>query len=159
VDLPGGLGVEPGPAIGQLVARDAGERGISLPFSHTVMWASYYCAQEAFPHLRKAGERGRLLLITHLSIYSPLVKAAQRALLKSLAREWGPYGITVNCLAAVALTPELLANFESTPSLKGRVESGIPLGRIGDPERDIGRVASFLVSDLTPCRGSSSPPS
>jgi 3-oxoacyl-[acyl-carrier protein] reductase len=125
------------------------------PFSRTAMWASYYCAQEAFPHLRKAGARGRLLLITstsgvdgstHLPIYSA-VKAAQRALAKSLAREWAPYGITVNCLAPVALTPELLANFENTPSLRDRVESGIPLGRIGDPERDIGRVVAFLVSD------------
>lgn len=125
------------------------------PFSRTAMWASYYCAQEIFPHLKEAGAKGRFVLVTstsgvdgstHLPIYAP-VKAAQRALAKCLAHEWGPYGITVNCLAPVALTPELLANFERTPSLRDQVESGIPLGRIGDPERDIGRVAAFLVSD------------
>jgi 3-oxoacyl-[acyl-carrier protein] reductase len=41
-----------------------------------------------------------------LPLYST-VKGAQRGLVKSLAREWGPAGVRVNCLAPLALTPAL----------------------------------------------------
>lgn len=123
--------------------------------SRTAVWGSFYCAQIASPHLRASGDRGRLILITSpsgiegshtLPLYSP-VKAAQRALAKSLAREWGRYGITVNCIGPVAETPALTAAFESNPQLRGRLATRTPLGRIGDAETDIGAAAAFLASD------------
>jgi 3-oxoacyl-[acyl-carrier protein] reductase len=124
-------------------------------FSRTAVWGSFYCAQLAFPHLRKAGNRGRLVLVTspagvegsaNIPIYAP-VKAAQRAMAKSLAREWGEHGITVNCIAPVAETPALLGAFEANPELRHRVTSRVPLGRIGDAEHDIGSVVVFLAGD------------
>ena len=123
--------------------------------SRTAVWGSYYSAVLAFPHLRTAGARGRLLLITspsgmegsvNIPLYSP-VKAAQRAMTKSLSREWGPLGITVNCIAPVAETPALAGFFSENPVAKQRVEERASLRRIGDPERDIGGVAVFLASD------------
>lgn len=123
--------------------------------SRTAVWGSFYAARFAFPHLQAAGTRGRLLLVTSPSgvegsvsipIYSP-VKAAQRAMAKSLSREWGPFGITVNCLAPVAETPALATAFAENPALKERVESRTSLGRVGDAERDVGAVAAFLASD------------
>ncbi|MGH9207966.1 MAG: SDR family NAD(P)-dependent oxidoreductase, partial [Acidimicrobiales bacterium] len=122
-------------------------------FSLTAVGASFWCARAAFPHLRP--DRGRLILITspsavegsaHVPIYSP-VKAAQRAMAKSLAREWGPAGITVNCLAPVAETPALTEAFEQNPDLRRRMTERTPLGRMGDPEKDIGSVAVFLAGD------------
>ena len=123
-------------------------------YSRTAVWASFHCAQIALPHLAASG-RGRLILLTSpsgiegstgLPIYSP-VKAAQRAMAKSLAREWGPLGITVNCIAPVALSPSLAITLEARPDLRERMEARTPLRRIGDPERDIGSVAVFLASD------------
>ena len=123
--------------------------------SGTAVWGSFFCAQLAFPHLRAAGSRGRLVLVTspagvegsgNIPLYAP-VKAAQRAMAKSLAREWGHHGITVNCIAPVAETPALARAFELTPELKGRLEARTPLGRVGDAERDIGGVVAFLASD------------
>ncbi len=123
--------------------------------SETAVWASYRCAQEAFPWLRSAGEQGRLILLTspagvegsvNLPAYAA-VKGAQRALAKSLAREWGPYGITVNCIAPVAETPSLSSAFAHNPVLRDRLTGRTPLGRIGRPEEDIGAVAAFLASD------------
>ena len=123
--------------------------------SRTAVWGSYYSAVLAFPHLRDAGARGRLVLITspsgmegsvNIPVYSP-VKAAQRAIAKSLSKEWGPLGVTVNCLAPVAETPALVGAFEHNPVLKERVEGRTSLRRIGDPERYIGGVAAFLASD------------
>lgn len=122
-------------------------------FSLTGVWASYWCAQAARPHLRPG--RGRLVLVTspsaiegsvNIPIYSP-VKAAQRALAKSLAREWGPAGVTVNCIAPVAETPALTEAFERNPVLRDKVTARAPLRRIGDPQADIGGVVSFLASD------------
>ena len=66
---------------------------------------------------------------------------------KSLAREWGPDGITVNCVAPVAVTPALDKAFAEQPGLRERIEARTPLRRLGDPERDIGGVAVFLASD------------
>lgn len=122
--------------------------------SRTAAWASFWCAQASYPHLRRS-EAGRYLLITspsavegsaNIPLYSP-AKAAQRALAKSLAREWGPDAITVNCIAPVAETPALVTAFERNPSLKAAIEQRTPLGRVGDPEFDIGSVALFLASD------------
>jgi NAD(P)-dependent dehydrogenase (short-subunit alcohol dehydrogenase family) len=122
-------------------------------FSSTAVWASFYCARAAFPHLSKDG--GRLILVTspsavegsaNIPIYSP-VKAAQRAMAKSLCREWGPFGVTVNCIAPVAETPALTEAFSANPELRRAVTARSPLGRIGDPETDIGSVAVFLASD------------
>jgi 3-oxoacyl-[acyl-carrier protein] reductase len=123
--------------------------------SRTAVWGSYYSAALAWPHLEAAGDRGRLILVTspsgvegsvNIPIYSP-VKAAQRAIAKSLSREWGPMGITVNCIAPVASSPALVNAFEQQPVLKERVEARTSLRRIGDPEHDIGAVAVFLASD------------
>ena len=120
--------------------------------SRTSAWASFWCAQLAFPHLR-ASDQGRLILLTspsgvegsaNIPLYSPS-KAAQRAIAKSLAREWGPHGITVNCIAPVAETPALAGAFAQVPTLRGAIEARTPLGRIGDPTLDIGGVASFLA--------------
>lgn len=73
------------------------------------------------------------------------VKAAQRGLVKSLAREWGPDGVTVNCLAPLATTSAMEQAFASTPGLDRRVLRRVPVGRLGDPAADIGPAAVFLV--------------
>jgi NAD(P)-dependent dehydrogenase (short-subunit alcohol dehydrogenase family) len=123
--------------------------------SRTAVWGSFFCAQAAAPHLRASGALGRLILITSpsgvegshtLPLYSP-VKAAQRAMAKSLAREWGPYGVTVNCIGPVAETPALTVAFTSNPQLRERLAARTPLARIGDPEHDIGAAAAYLASD------------
>ena len=123
--------------------------------SRSAVWASFWCAQAAEPHLRAAGRQGRLILITspsgiegsaNIPLYSP-AKAAQRAIAKSLARAWGSDGVTVNCVAPVAETPALATAFERNPALKAAIEARTPLHRVGDPEADIGSVALFLASD------------
>lgn len=127
------------------------------PNSQTAVWGTFHCAQLAYPHLQRAGATGsgRLILLSSpagvegsggLPFYSA-VKAAQRGLCKALAREWGPGGVTVNCIAPVAESPALAGAFAANPELKARIEARTPLGRIGDAERDIGGVAVFLASD------------
>jgi 3-oxoacyl-[acyl-carrier protein] reductase len=129
--------------------------------SRTGVWASLFCARAAMPHLVQSSARakgeggGRLILITspsgvegsaNIPLYSP-AKAAQRAIAKSLAREWGEFGITVNCIGPVAGSPALLTAFDRNPALQQAIEARTPLGRVGDITDDIGSVALFLASD------------
>ncbi|WP_157218347.1 SDR family NAD(P)-dependent oxidoreductase [Flavisphingomonas formosensis] len=113
---------------------------------------SYLLARLAYPHLRKS--RGALLLLTseagfegkaRLPVYAG-VKAAQRGLGRALAREWGPDGIRVNCIAPLATTPALVEAFARDETMKARVMGRNPMGRLGDPMQDIGRAARFLLS-------------
>jgi len=121
----------------------------------TAAWGSFHCARAAHPHLRAAGRRGRLILVSSPAgvegsatrpVYAA-VKGAQRALAKSLAKEWGPDGVTVNCIAPVAESPALATAFAGDPDLRDAVAARTALRRIGDPERDIGPVAVWLAGD------------
>jgi len=123
-------------------------------FSQTAVWASLHCARAALPHLAGTG-RGRLILLTSpagiegsaaVPLYAA-VKGAQRALAKSLAREWGPVAVTVNCLAPLAVSPALDRALVENPNLRPALEARTPLGRLGDPEHDIGSIAAFLAGD------------
>ncbi|HEX4775709.1 MAG TPA: SDR family oxidoreductase, partial [Acidimicrobiia bacterium] len=65
----------------------------------------------------------------------------QRLLAKSAARQWGRYGITVNC---VAPAPDLVV----AGTAAGAVSLAAPaLGGPGDPRDDLGPVVTFLASD------------
>lgn len=106
-----------------------------------------FVLQAGFPHLR--GRGGRVLFVTptvsmsgaaRLTPYTAAVEA-QRVLLKATARQWGPDGITLNCLAPA---PE-----QVTIGVGSTTVSLAPaaLGGPGDPEHDLGPIAVFLASD------------
>ncbi|HEY6069559.1 MAG TPA: SDR family oxidoreductase [Gaiellaceae bacterium] len=104
------------------------------------------------PHLVQS-PAGRIIFFTSLAVKEPadhlaLTNAVRPGLTgwaKSLSRELGPQGITVNCLAPGRIETARLA--ELYP--EGATESdlaGIPLGRWGTPQ-EFGDVACFLASD------------
>jgi NAD(P)-dependent dehydrogenase (short-subunit alcohol dehydrogenase family) len=90
----------------------------------------------------EAGFEGKKLLGAYA-----MVKAAQRGLVRSLSREWGPDGVRVNAVAPLALTPAMERAFASDPSMEERVMSRNPLRRMGDPVDDIGPAVRFLLGD------------
>ena len=115
--------------------------------------AAYYAAQAAFPKLRAS--QGRFVLLTSAAgmeasptrpAYS-IVKGALRGLGKSLAREWGPFGVSVAMVSPLAATDALDEAMRADPTLEARLTSRIPLQRFGDPTADVGRVVAFLCSD------------
>jgi NAD(P)-dependent dehydrogenase (short-subunit alcohol dehydrogenase family) len=104
--------------------------------------------QGAFPAMRDRG-RGRFVFVTPTVSMSgaaglvPLTAfvEGQRLLAKSAARQWGGFGVTVNC---VAPAPELVV----AGTAAGAVSLAAPaLGRPGDPHGDLGPVVTFLASD------------
>jgi len=104
------------------------------------------------PHLVQS-PAGRILLFTSIAVKEPAdnlalsnaVRPGVTAWAKSLSRELGPQGITVNCVAPgrieTARLEQLYPEGPSEADLKA-----IPLGRGGSPQ-EFGDVACFLASD------------
>jgi 3-oxoacyl-[acyl-carrier protein] reductase len=112
---------------------------------------AYNCSSAAFGALKQRG--GTFIVMTSpagiegsatLPLYATM-KGALRGFAKSLAREWAPNGITVNVVSPLAYSPAMTAAIEAEPAMEERLSRRIPLGRIGDPERDIGSAVAFLV--------------
>lgn len=121
----------------------------------TAIRATFDCARAAKPLLDQQEGSSYIIISSAAGIegsgYHPvysMVKAAQRGFAKSLAREWAPEGIRVNCIGPVAVTESLEHTFSSHPDLADRLVARTPLGRLGDPTDDIGPVAVFLASEL-----------
>lgn len=72
-------------------------------------------------------------------------KQSIKSLTRTAAAEWGPDGIRVNCIAPHALSPGLEGWMRANPEEAEQFRRTIPLGRIGDPEHDIGRAVVQIV--------------
>lgn len=110
-----------------------------------------HCATAAFDALARRG--GTFLVMTSpagiegsatLPLYATM-KGALRGFAKSLAREWAHHRITVNVVSPLAYSPAMTAAIEAEPAMEARLARRVPLGRIGDPERDIGAAVAFLI--------------
>lgn len=121
---------------------------IMLTNVKSVMWL----ANMVLPSMAERGG-GAMIIIssigalrgsTHLGLYGTS-KAAEAAMCRALACEWGPKSIRVNCIApGVVRTDFARALWENDERRKAR-EALAPLRRIGEPA-DIGGIAVFLAS-------------
>lgn len=75
------------------------------------------------------------------------IKAGLINLTRAFALEYGPMGIRANCVCPGVIDTPLLGGAAQDPEMRKRIESKIPLGRLGRPE-DIANVVLFLASDL-----------
>jgi NAD(P)-dependent dehydrogenase (short-subunit alcohol dehydrogenase family) len=74
-------------------------------------------------------------------------KEAIRALTRTAAREWGKDNISVNTIIPGSLTEGSKAFFDAHPEHYKHSMENIPMGRLGDPEKDLGALAVFLASE------------
>jgi NAD(P)-dependent dehydrogenase (short-subunit alcohol dehydrogenase family) len=72
-------------------------------------------------------------------------KAADFALARNLAVEWGPHKVRVNCVAPGLIRTDFARALWENPDLLARRTAATPLRRIGEPE-EIGPVVAFLAS-------------
>ncbi|HEV3100849.1 MAG TPA: SDR family NAD(P)-dependent oxidoreductase [Candidatus Dormibacteraeota bacterium] len=74
-------------------------------------------------------------------------KAGISGLVRSLAIEWGPKGVTVNAVGpGIIKTPLTKAYMEQFPDKVKASIANTPLGRLGEPE-DVADVVAFLASE------------
>lgn len=73
-------------------------------------------------------------------------KAADLALARNYAQEWGPDNIRVNCIAPGLVKTDFARALWEDPERIRAANETVPLRRIGDPE-DIGGIGAFLASD------------
>ena len=105
------------------------------------------------PQIRKSAG-GRIICITSAAVKEPTANLALSNTIrpgltgwaKTLSRELGPEGITVNCVAPGRIdTPRMTELYgENGPPPEELAQ--IPLGRMGTP-REFGDVVCFLASD------------
>lgn len=76
-------------------------------------------------------------------VHYSAAKAALIGFTKALAKELGPSGITVNCIAPGVIETDMLAAFSEEDKEALREET--PLGRLGTPE-DVAEAVSYAAS-------------
>lgn len=117
-------------------------------------YAARWAMQAAFETMRQQ-QFGRVINLCSLNGVNahPLsadynvAKEALRCLTRSAAREWAPHGITVNAICPGAITAAFRGLQEIAPEMAERLNKQVPMGYMGDPERDIAGVAFFLASE------------
>ena len=116
----------------------------------TNLRGAFLCVREALPHLRAS--RGGVVLISSMwgtvgasceTVYSA-TKAALQCMARSLAKEVGPSGVRVNCVAPGAVDTDMMACYSEADK---RVLAGeTPLGRLCTAQ-DVAWAADFLLSE------------
>ena len=140
-----GGGPPPGPATA--VTAENLEQAVELLFVPAVR-----LVQLCLPHLEKS-EGGRILVLTSSAVKEPTenlalsnaVRPGVTGWAKSLARELGPRGITVNCVAPGRIETARLAHLYPEGPTEADLKT-IPVGRWGTPQ-EFGDVVCFLASE------------
>ncbi|HET6614963.1 MAG TPA: SDR family oxidoreductase, partial [Dehalococcoidia bacterium] len=117
--------------------------------------------REALPHLKRS-DQARVINITSTAVKEPIdglilsnaARLGTTGLAKTLSKELGRYGITVNNVApGLTLTDRIRPVLEAQAQAEGRTfdeqqalrAKQIPVGRLGEPE-DVAAMIVFLAS-------------
>ncbi len=114
----------------------------------------FFLSQMFVRRLKDAKKPGRIINIS--SVHEEMVfpgfasyccsKGGLRMLMRDLAMELGPLGITVNNVAPGAIATPINKSLLENKTLLDALLKNIPLGRMGQPE-DVSGLVAFLASD------------
>jgi 3-oxoacyl-[acyl-carrier protein] reductase len=147
-----------GPPLGAFERHDdaAWRKAFDTNFM-SVVWM----VREALPHLRRSSQ-GRIINLTSTAVREPIeglilsnsIRLGTTGLAKTLSRELGPDGITVNNVGpGLTVTDRVRPLFEAQAKAEGRTFDDvraerarrIPTQRLGEPE-DVAAMIVFLAS-------------
>lgn len=136
------------------ITRDVMFHKMTSQQMHQVMdvnfFGTYHCICQVVPHMRERGY-GRILNISSTSSYGNVgqanysaSKAAVEGLTRTLAKELGRKGVTINCILPGNIDTDMM---RAVPEniLTARI-ANTPMQRLGQPE-EIAALATFLISD------------
>jgi NAD(P)-dependent dehydrogenase (short-subunit alcohol dehydrogenase family) len=118
--------------------------------------AAWLAAKHVLPHMKRA-ESGSIVNVSSLHGFVTLegffpyaaAKSGLLGLTRSLALDYGPYGIRVNCVAPgfirTRLVQDSIDRNEDREAAERAMTAGVALGRIGDPD-EVAQVVRFLAS-------------
>lgn len=118
-----------------------------------VLNGTFHCTRAAFESL--GASRGAILNIIATyawsgepgALHSACAKAGVLAMTRTLAAEWGQFGIRVNAIAPGPIHTEGTdKNLWSVANVEELVARQVPLGRLGEPD-DVARAALWICSD------------
>lgn len=116
------------------------------------LYATFYYMRACYPYLKEtqgsvinfasgAGLFGNAGQCSYAA-----AKEGIRGLSRVAATEWGKDNINVNVVCPLAMTSQLENFKQSYPEAYEKNLHAVPMGRFGDPEKDIGRVCVLLGS-------------
>lgn len=117
------------------------------------LYAAFFYMKHAFPFLKET--KGSVInFASGAGLFGKPGQASYaaskegiRGLSRVAATEWGPFGINVNVICPLVMTKALEKWKEEYPSVYEKTIQGIPMGRFGDAEKDIGGTCLFLASE------------
>lgn len=114
---------------------------------------AFFLTQAFVAHLKQTQRPGKVINMSSVHEELPFPgftayccsKGGMQMMMRNLAVELAPLGITVNNIAPGAIETPINAKLMKQPELVDRLLANIPLRRLGQPE-DVAGVAAFLAS-------------
>ena len=125
----------------------------------TVLYGTVYCTQAVGRHLIERKAAGSMLSIvtsyawtgSAFVLPSACAKAGVLAMTRSLAVEWGCYGIRLNAIAPGPFPTEGAWQrlVPDTAMIENSIQQRVPMARVGE-HSELSNLAVFMMSDASP---------
>jgi peroxisomal 2,4-dienoyl-CoA reductase len=117
------------------------------------LYGTFYCSRAAGRVMMEHGGGRIMSIVATLAergfpgmVHMTSAKAGIEAMTKTLAAEWGEFGIRVNAISPGPIQTEGVEKaFMMSDSIIGKIAANLPVGRFGRPD-EVANVAVFLAS-------------